>query len=135
MIVESALEYEFLIRRIYKCKRYEVNGADADLFRALINYEQEFEQEKISNGKIWTPESEEKIYYLGERIGMTKIYLLLAISKVEKDYDKYFSEQQKKDLDIIVNTILVVTEVKQIVDEINKANIILDEIGLEKPTV
>lgn len=135
MVVESALEYEFLIRRIYKCNRYEINGADADLFRALINFETNFEQEKSNNGKVWTPKAEEVIYDLGESIGMTKIYLLLAISKAEKDYDKYLSEKQKEDLNNIVNNILSTTEVKHIVEEINKANAILDEIGLEKPTV
>lgn len=99
----EALDYEYLIRRIHKCARYGVEGADADIFRNLESNHVIYttELEAIQNG---TPRRDNRdinilAYKYGVSVGKVVNNIVIAISKFQSDYENQLSEDQKVELE------------------------------------
>ena len=107
----EALDYEYLIRRIHKCARYGVEGADADIFRNLESNHVIYttELEAIQNG---TPRRDNRdinilAYKYGVSVGKVVNNIVIAISKFQSDYENQLSEDQKVELEQIGDDIKI----------------------------
>ena len=74
MAEEKALEYEYLIRAVFKCDRRGVAGANADTYRRL-----ESEVALVNSGKG-------NQFELGLAMGRVVAYIENALKKVQKEH-------------------------------------------------
>ena len=70
----KALHYEYLIRAVFKCGRYGVAGADADIYRRL---------ERAAWGE---PSGVVDPFKLGVRVGEVAAYIENALESVKEKY-------------------------------------------------
>lgn len=112
----KALQYEALIRAVFKCGRFGVAGADADIYRRL--------------GEATCPiEGQVDQLKLGKSLGETAAHLENALEKVQKDYpdNKQFLEKIDKCLYLLCDP------TKEKIDEcIDKAWDAFRSVGLPK---
>lgn len=71
----EAMDYEYLIRAVFKCGRTRRFGADADIFRGLERASVPFPGQKSIDQ-----------YKLGFKIGEVTAYLYTALYEVQEQY-------------------------------------------------
>lgn len=69
----DAMEYEFLLRRVYHCGRHGVKGADADVYRRL-----ELAETNLTN-PYWNKTQEQKDYDYRSAFAEVKMYVRNAL--------------------------------------------------------
>lgn len=111
----KALYYEYLIRAVFKCGRYGVAGADADIYRSL-------------EGATWgEPSRVVDPFKLGVRVGEVAAHIENALESVKEKYphDEEFIEKIEECICLLVNP------TKEKIDEcIDKAWEAFRSIGL-----
>lgn len=110
---EPALQYEYLIRRAFQCGRYGTAGANADTFRAL-------ERSFIINRDNQDPQKKDELlrnyaFYCGE----VATYIVVALEKFTKDFDKQLTEIQNEELEEISSLLRYAT-----IDEIEEVIVV-----------
>lgn len=86
----EAMEYEFLLRRIYNCGRRGVPGADADIYRKMEHAERAYslDLENIKNRTVRiSNQSIEEMQYEYERECVSLwLYISKAVGKAIQEY-------------------------------------------------
>ena len=111
----KALDYEYLIRAVFKCGRYGVAGADADIYCRL---------ERATWGE---PSRVVDPFKLGVRVGEVAAHIENALESVKEKYphDEGFIEKIEECICLLVNP------TKEKIDEcIDKAWEVFRSIGL-----
>ncbi len=112
----EAMNYEYLIRAVFKCGRTRRFGADADIFRGLENASVPFpSQESVDQ------------YKLGFKIGEVAAYLHTALYEVQEQYkdNKEFTSKIDKCLEYLYEPSL--EDIDKCIEE---AWVAFKEIGL-----
>lgn len=111
---ESALNYEYLIRRAFQCGRYEVPGANADVFRAL---ERSFVLNRDNNDYR---QNEELLFNYAFGCGEVATYIVTAIEKFTKDFEKSLTAEQNEEVEDLIS-LLNNSRIEQIEEAIERA--------------
>jgi hypothetical protein len=98
----DALKYEYLVRRAYHTVRFGVEGANADIYRALeISHYSFLEERDAQAGRVSEPGNrlpEAAIRY-GCHLGIVSSFLRIAIEEAITRYPHSFSDDQKEELE------------------------------------
>ena len=89
----KALHYEYLIRAVFKCGRYGVAGADADIYRRL---------ERVSWGE---PSEGVDLFELGVSVGEVAAHIENALERVKEKYphNEGFIKKIEECISLLVN--------------------------------
>lgn len=115
---ESALNYEYLIRRAFQCARYGVPGANADVFRAL---ERSFVLNRDNNN---VNQSEELLFDYAFNCGEVATYIITAIEKFAKDFEENLTTEQSEEVEDIIS-LLNNSRIEQIEGAIERAQALM----------
>lgn len=95
-----ALKYESIIRIIHKVERLEIPAANADIYRSL---EKNFVLYRDNNN---SKKNEELLFNYGFKYGEVATNLCTAINVFEKRFDDRLTDQDKKDIEKIKNSLV-----------------------------
>lgn len=128
----EAIIYENFIRQVYSCSRFEVEAANADIYRRLEvadrAYDDYIKDENNSNN-----DDQELGFYAGFHTGIVTTHITAALGKIVNDKKELLSEDQLLTLTKVLPLILVAPN-KSIIDMvINQASDILKNIGVTAP--
>lgn len=90
----DAMIFEILIRAAFKCGRYGVPGADADIYRNFQHACYEYERLEKYSGERRT----EIIFTYAKYIGIVTTHIGYAIDKILKDYRDQITPEQENTL-------------------------------------
>ena len=119
---ESALNYEYLIRRAFQCGRYGVPGANADVFRAL---ERSFVFNR-DNSDISL--SEKLLFNYAFGCGEVATYIITAIEKFAKDFEENLTAEQNEEVEDLIS-LLNNSRIEQIELAIERAQVLMIAYG------
>ena len=110
---DYAMRYEYLIRRAFDCGRFEVSGANADIFRGL---ESNFVHLRDNKG-VNSPE--EKMQKYAFSCGEVATYIKVAVEKFAKKFNNELTEEQKQEVQDIINLLFdaTINEIEQAIDK------------------
>jgi hypothetical protein len=94
---ESALNYEYLIRRAFQCGRYGVPGANADIYRAL---EMSFVLNRDNND---IDQSEKLLFDYAFNCGEVATYIITAIEKFANDFEENLTAVQIEEVEDLIS--------------------------------
>ena len=116
LTIMEAMDYECLIRAVFKCGRTRRFGADADIFRGLESASVPFPGQKSVDQ-----------YKLGFKIGEVAAYLHTALYEVQEQYkdNKEFTSKIDKCLEYLYEPSL--EDIDKCIEE---AGVAFEEIGL-----
>lgn len=123
----SAMNYEYLIRRVNNCGRYGAPGANADIYRKL-----ELSKANITS-PYWNKTQEDKEYEYRSAFATVRAFTLTAIRKGISEVSHQLNAEEKQELDQI-RAILVSHDFydKEVLDSsIKTADLIFKRHGLE----
>jgi hypothetical protein len=115
---ESALNYEYLIRRAFQCGRYGIPGANADVFRAL---ERSFVLNRDNNT---VNQSEELLFDYAFACGEVATYIITAIEKFTKDFEENLTAEQNEEVEDLIS-LLNNSRIDQIEQVIERAQALM----------
>jgi hypothetical protein len=115
---ESALNYEYLIRRAFQCGRYGVPGANADVFRAL---ERSFVLNRDNND---VNQSEELLFNYAFDCGEVATYMITAIEKFANDFEANLTPEQNEEIEDLIS-LLNNSRIEQIEQAIERAQALM----------
>ena len=131
--MDNAMNYEYLIRRIYGCGRHGVEGADADIYRKLSRayalYNSEKEAIENKQPRMWNQSLDELAFELGASVGQVAAYIKVALEKVLTDSTLSLRDEQRELLEECKSNLFNPT-FEKINSSINKAEKTLVEVGL-----
>lgn len=119
---ESALNYEYLIRRAFQCGRYGVPGANADVYRAL---EMSFVLNRDNND---INQSEKLLFNYAFGCGEVATYMITAIDKFAKDFEEHLTAQQNEEVEDLIS-LLNNSRIEQIEQAIGRAQELMIAYG------
>lgn len=119
---DIALNYEYLIRRAFQCGRYEVPGANADVFRALEM------SSVLSRDNNDNSQSEELLFNYAFGCGEVATYIITAIEKFVKDFEENLTAAQNEEIDDIIS-LLDNSRIEQIEQAIDRAQELMITYG------
>jgi hypothetical protein len=116
----EAMEYEYLMRSVYKCGRGGAAGADADYYRKMEHAERAYQLdvENIKNQvmRISTRPIDDLKYEYEKECIFIWLYVSKAISKALKDFNHKFTDAENSELESLTKR---PTELnKEIIDKI-----------------
>jgi hypothetical protein len=119
---ETALNYEYLIRRAFQCGRYGVPGANADTFRAL---ERSF---VICRDNTDPAHHDELLIKYAFDCGEVSTYINVAVEKFAKDFEPRFTVAENQEIEDII-TLLIDSTIVEIEEAIQRAEILMIAYG------
>lgn len=117
------MNYEYVIRRVFKCGRYGVSGANADIFRSL---ERSY---VINRDNSNLDKSEDFLFRYAFSCGEVSTYLKTAIEKFAKDYEEKFSGEENEEVENLIS-LLNNARMEQIDEVIYRVGILMKTYGL-----
>lgn len=120
---ERALDYEHLVRRAFKCGRYGVSGANADVFRSL---ERNF---VLNKNNVDSSKTEEMLFKYSFSCGEVATYIKTAVEKFGKDYEDQFTPEENQEIEDLIS-LLNRAKMEQIEEVIDRAQKLMITYGL-----
>lgn len=115
---ESALNYEYLIRRAFQCGRYGVPGANADVFRALQRSFVLYRDNNDINQNV------ELLFNYAFGCGEVAAYIITAIEKFANDFEENLTAEQNEEVEDLIS-LLNNSRIEQIELAIERAQVIM----------
>ena len=129
----DAMMYEYLVRRAYRCGRYGVAGADADLYRSYerkeILYRIDKRAIKDDQPRTSNEPFDEIANEAGFATGVVVAHIESSIQKVLKEYEESISGEQRNGLNECLNYLLE-PSTENIEGAIEKATEIMVELEI-----
>lgn len=129
----DAMSYEFLIRRAYKCGRFGVKGANADIFRTLetdsYRYNTALKEIKENLPRSWGENLDDLAFKYKINSRKVAYHIIDAIKKVQGDLSSSLTEEETEELENCINELHDPT-IEKIDQVIQKAEKIMISHGL-----
>lgn len=123
----DAMDYEFLLRRVYHCGRSGVKGADADVYRKLEHAEMHL------NDPYWNKTQEQKEYDYRSSFAEVKMHVRNALVEGLKQIHYKATKQDVEKIEAMetqINSIRFYDK-KRLDEVIDEADEIFRKYGLE----
>ena len=131
----DAMNYEYLIRKIYHCGRGGVEGADADIYRRMERVERIYllEEDNIKNKKprIRFDEIEDLEDDYRRQASIVGQYIIKALNKLLKDHSENLTSTDQTKINHHILELGHRSTSKSINEAISKVEPILMELGLK----
>ncbi len=129
----KALNYEYLIRRVYNCGRYGVDGADADIYRGLGRvygmYMTSLNELENNLPRTWNQDINNLAFNYGVSAGEVAQYIKNSIRKVKLTFENDLTQEQIDGFNDCISD-LDIPEMDIIDDVIDRAEKIMIDLGL-----
>ena len=128
-----ALNYEYLIRRVYHCGRYGVDGADADIYRGLGRvygmYTASLNELENNLPRTWNQDINDLAFNYGVSAGEVAQYIKNSIRKVILTFGNDLTQAQIDEFNECISD-LDVPKMDIINDVIDRAEQIMADLGI-----
>ena len=117
----NAYEYEHFIKSVHHCVRFDVLGADADLYKWLEHFDALLQTEIEEQGALnyRNKEIEKLEYLLGRKTGEVATHLIIAIDLISVQFGRNLSYQDKEML-LDLKRVLKTAHINSITTILNK---------------